>query len=121
MVTVEKIKLLLPDNLLIALTDDQEAGTINETLIEEIINDGYAYIGSAAPQASEAAQDEFVKNYVLAYLYAYAGMDEKARSYQELYTSILQSLSPQETSAVGGNIAISSAERQFTDEELEKW
>ncbi|RLG91052.1 MAG: hypothetical protein DRO36_05015 [Candidatus Hecatellales archaeon] len=120
MVTVAKIKLLLPDNVLIALTDDQDAGTINETLIAEIINDGYAYIGSAAPQASEAAQDEFVKNYTLAYLHAYAGLDEKARNYQEMYTRLLETLSPDKPLSSGG-IAVSSNDREFTDDELEEW
>jgi len=120
LVTVEKIKLLLPDSVLVALTDDQETGAINEALISQIITDGYAYIEATRPNAPDAAKDEYVKVYALGNLYAYAGMDEKAREFQEAATSILNSLVEQ-TPLTGGVISVSSSTRQFDDEELEKW
>ena len=119
-VTVNKIKLLLPDNVLIALTDDQETGAINETLINQIISDGTAFIRSVAPDAASAIQDEFVKNYVLAFLYKYAGLDEPALNYQRLYTQILETLKP-DKATTAGQIYVNSADRVFTGEELEEW
>jgi len=125
MITVDTIKLLIPDDLLIALTDDAEAGMINEALIQEIIDAGYEFIQEAAPQAGSGTQDEFVRNYVLSNLYAYAGMDEKARSYRELFQYLLDSIKDQKDivsqSLTTGKLKVSSNDRQFTSDELEKW
>ncbi len=119
MITVEKIKLLLPDQVLVALTDDAQTGAINEALIQRVIDDGYNYVNAQLPLAKDAVKDEFVKSYVLSQLYAYAGLDDKARNYQEIYMSMLQSLSPSEGSATA--VKAYSNSRQFTEDELEKW
>lgn len=118
MVTVEKIKLLLPDDVLAALTDDQNTGQINEQLIQEVINDGYAFINAKASSASEAVQDEFVINYVLFKLYSYAGQDEKAYKYLQIYQGLLDSVQDGKLASV---IETSSQPRAFTDEELGRW
>lgn len=123
--TVEKIKLLLPDQVLVALTDDTDSGTINENLIQEIIDDGYNFISGIAPNVKNELKDEAVKNYVLSFLYAYAGLEEKAERYQDLYLKLLASFGIKEEEVVfpnlGAEIKSSSNSRVFTDEELEKW
>ena len=121
MIDVNKIKLLLPDNVLVALTDDMDSGTINENLVNELINDGYNFVQGVAPKINEELKDEIVKNYVLSYLYAYAGLEEKAEKYQQLCLTMLKSFDT--SSVVAGNVGVklSSNARVFTDEELEKW
>lgn len=124
LITVEKIKLLLPDAVLVALTDDAERNEINEELINEIIADGYKFAGSVAKNVSDDLKDEIVKNYVLAYLYAYAGLDEKASRFQAVYENLIKSVGMDKGVGIAGagvGVRVSSNPRQFTDDELRKW
>jgi len=119
MITVDKIRLLLPDNVLVALTDDQKTGEINEALVAEIINDGYRFVRALTPNLEEGLLDECVKNYVLASLYKLAGLDEKAQAFQDLYAAMLKNFAS--TKKENEAIAVASYEQQFTAEELSRW
>ena len=119
MVTVGEIKLLLDDQVLAALTPDNE-DTINEELIQKLIDDAKAFIGAIA-QLSEAIEDEYIRNIVLYKLYLLAGLDEKAKTFQRSAEVVLKASADIVSKANEDAIRVQSNDRYFPDGWDEPW
>ncbi|HEW92299.1 MAG TPA: hypothetical protein ENF81_07135 [Thermotogaceae bacterium] len=129
MVTLDEIKKILPDDLLTYLTDETGTGVIDDTKLQEIIDNANEYFEYKLPKAPEAVRDEAARNYVISRLYAYVGNADMAAMYMQMwqrememyFTEVRTQLMEQQLQESSTKIAMQSNERVFTEEELEYW
>lgn len=119
MITWDDLKVYVPQDILVALTDDLKTGVIDKCILDNFIAEAYNFLPAEVHKTQDAKL--FVNYYVLTRLYERYGYLEQAKYYKEQANNLLKHL----TSDGFANdykqpYAISDG-RYLTDDILEKW
>lgn len=119
--TVEQLQNYIPPDVQRALSDDMQIGVSNEEMLASLISDGEQFIDSLVTLTGQA-RDILVAQFVAWKLYERYGFQEQAKQTFDRLMKIIDKYRGTEDGAViSSSVRVSSAERQFTDEELSKW
>ena len=123
--SLEEIKTYIPPDILDALTDNNDDGTADDTVINRFIDDALPYVQGVNPSLTNADLLRIVcRDYVLMEIYNRFGLSEKAEHYRRLLADDLRRTTRTASQAESTATTPSTADydySEFDDDEMDLW
>jgi len=122
--TLEKLKKMLPKEILDALANMDATGTYDDEL-NYLLLEGTDYFNAINPDVNETIIDIHLPDYVAYSLWKRWGITSKAEFYYKIFHDAVKRSTGQSSIAPGGDGGSRPKMRSesifFTDEELDRW